>query len=130
MIVNLIGGQEVGLPIEHQEVLCVDIGDNNIGVELFMFYDQEKDMFYKKERPYTPEPQLTPAEQREQAYTSLTHKADGTPLIVWGSQPMTVDQANQRWLDYFAEGNTKANELSGLIVSAKSYIRDLYPNIQ
>ncbi|MFV0517830.1 MAG: hypothetical protein ACK5MV_10595 [Aminipila sp.] len=73
-------------------------------------------------------PQLTQSEQREQAYTSLTHKTDGTPLIVWESQPITVEQTNQKWLDYSAEGNVKANELSALIVSAKAYIRELYPD--
>ena len=70
----------------------------------------------------------TPTEQREEAYTSLTHKSDGTPLIEWEGQVITVDISNKKWLDYSAEGSTIANELSALIVTAKAYIRELYPD--
>lgn len=78
------------------------------------------------ERP--PEPQPIPSEQRESAYSTLTHKEDGTPLITWEGQNITVNKASEKWLYYSSEGSETANELSAIIVEAKSYIRELYPD--
>lgn len=44
MRVNLIGGEEEGLPIEHTAVICVDIGERT-DVELGMKYDVETGNF-------------------------------------------------------------------------------------
>ena len=75
-----------------------------------------------------PVPDLTPAQQREQAYETMLYNADGGKLIEWEGEAITVDQANDLWLKYSAEGNTIADTLSGLIVNAKEYIRQLYPD--
>lgn len=47
MKVNLVGGNEVGLPIDHPAVICVDIGDKQ--VEEGMSYDIGTEEFYWKE---------------------------------------------------------------------------------
>lgn len=74
------------------------------------------------------DPQPIPSEQRESAYSTLTHKTDGTPLITWEGQNITVNKASEKWLYYSSEGSETANNLSVLIVEAKSYIRELYPD--
>lgn len=62
----------------------------------------------------------TAAELREQAYE--TEK-----LIEWDGDMLTVDEANQMYLRYDAEGyTTKANELTTLISQAKAEIRARY----
>lgn len=55
MRVNLIGGPEVGLPIEHPQVLCIDIGDRT-DVKVFMKYDEHTGEFYEEAHELTPEP--------------------------------------------------------------------------
>ena len=73
---------------------------------------------------------LTAQEKREEAYETMLYKEDGTTaLILWENVAITVDTANKKWLDYSAEGSTTANDLSALIVSAKGYIRELYPDV-
>lgn len=64
---------------------------------------------------------FTPAELREQAYR--TEK-----LIAWGQDAITVDEANDMWLKYDAEGNDKAALLTDLIAAAKADIRERYPD--
>lgn len=61
----------------------------------------------------------TAAELREQAYE--TEK-----LIVWDGDMLTVDEANKIFLQYDAEGNEKAEELTILIAHAKAEIRKRY----
>lgn len=69
-----------------------------------------------------PEPeQPTPSEQREQAYETMK-------IIEWQGEQITVDEANDLWLKYSAEGSEVANTLSELIVKAKAHIRELYPD--
>lgn len=69
-----------------------------------------------------PEPeQPTPAEQREQAYETMT-------IIEWQDELITVDTANDLWLKYSAEGSDVANTLSALIVEGKGKIREQYPD--
>lgn len=73
----------------------------------------------------------SPAERRKQAYGAMLHKADGSVLITWSGNAITVDQANKVYMEYFAEGRDKAgtaSEIQTLIVLAKAYIRELYPN--
>lgn len=71
---------------------------------------------------------LIPApEKRQQAYTNMRQKEDGTPLILWQDVGLTVDEAKEQYLNYVAEASTKAETLQGLIKDAKSYIRGLYP---
>jgi len=65
--------------------------------------------------PYTPE------ELRERAYE--TEK-----VISYEGAMLTVDEANRKWQEYQAEGNSKANELTTLIASAKTTIREQYPD--
>lgn len=79
------------------------------------------------ERP--PEPQPTPSEQREVAYETMTQKEDGTALLEWEGKEITVNMAADKWKFYSSEGSDIANEISRLIVIAKSYIRELYPEI-
>ena len=64
---------------------------------------------------------FTPEELREQAYETES-------LIEWGGIMMTVDEANDMFLKYDAEGNTKANELTTLIAVAKAGIRERFPD--
>lgn len=78
----------------------------------------------KKETPIEP----TTQQQREEEYETMLYKEDGNALILWEGEPITVDTANKKWLDYSAEGSEVANELSALIISAKAYIRELYPD--
>lgn len=63
----------------------------------------------------------TPNELREKEYIS-------NPLINWDNKTITVNEANQIYLAYFAENNSKSIEIQSLIISAKEYIRNLYPD--
>lgn len=65
---------------------------------------------------------FTPMELREKAYE--TEKC-----IEWDGNIMTVDEANDMFLKYDAEGNTKANGLTSLIASAKAEIRERFPDV-
>lgn len=61
------------------------------------------------------------AELRERAYE--TEK-----LVNFENEILTVDEANKKWQEYQAEGNTKATELTALISAAKNRIREQYPD--
>ena len=63
----------------------------------------------------------TPKELREHAYE--TEK-----IIRYEGDMLTVDEANSKWQEYQAEGNSKANELTTLIANAKATIREQYPD--
>ena len=65
--------------------------------------------------------------QRERNYRCRTVTEEGEFLIPWDNRALTVDQANDLWFKYMAEGSTKADELTALIAAAKAYIRELYP---
>lgn len=68
--------------------------------------------------PYVP----SPAERRE-------HEYETTPCISWGGEQITVDQANQKWSAYTAEGDVEiAQELTALIADAKANIRKQIPD--
>lgn len=116
MRVNLIGGEPEGLPIEHPLVICLDI-TNIPDVKIGMKYNPETNTFYEK--PLSED--IAPHEKRSNAYQTLQ-------LISWGESTITVDQANQIYLDYFAEANPKADQIQPLIIEAKAYIRSLYPD--
>lgn len=63
----------------------------------------------------------TPKEMRERVYE--TEK-----IISYEGDMLTVDEANRKWQEYQAEGNSKANELTTLIANAKATIREQYPD--
>lgn len=63
----------------------------------------------------------TPKELRERVYE--TEK-----IISYEGDMLTVDEANRKWQEYQAEGNSKANELTTLIANAKAMIREQYPD--
>ena len=63
----------------------------------------------------------TPKELRERVYE--TEK-----IISYEGDMLTVDEANRKWQEYQAEGNSKANELTRLIANAKATIREQYPD--
>lgn len=67
------------------------------------------------------EPDISPAELREQAYN--TERS-----IEWDHKHLTVSEAAVLWQFYAAEGSEKASELGTLIASAKEAIRKEYPN--
>lgn len=67
------------------------------------------------EIPLPPEP--TNEEKREMAYN--TEK-----VIEWDNSLITVTHAAQLWQYYAAEGSEKATQLTALISSAKSEIRE------
>ena len=75
------------------------------------------------EPPTPPEP--TPADRRREAYETEA-------IINWpenSTEKITVDQANQLWLDYSAEGKEDiAAKLQDLIAIAKGDIRERYPD--
>ena len=80
-------------------------------------YSEDKGIYWE----YIP---FTPAELREQAYE--TEKC-----IEWDGDMLTVDEANQMYLRYDAEGyTTKANELTTLISQAKAEIRARYADAE
>ena len=67
-------------------------------------------------------PELTPAEQREQAYNT-------DPCVSWDGAMLTVTEAAQKWQYYAAEGDAaKADALTALIAEAKATIREKYPD--
>lgn len=65
--------------------------------------------------PYTPE------EMRERAYET-------DKVIGYEGKMLTVDEANRKWQEYQAEGNSKAAELTTMIANAKATIREQYPD--
>lgn len=65
----------------------------------------------------------TPKELRERVYE--TEK-----IISYEGDMLTVDEANRKWQEYQAEGNSKANELTTLIANAKATIREQYPDAE
>lgn len=71
---------------------------------------------------YHSEPELTPAEQREQAYNT-------EPCVPWDGTMLTVTEAAQRWAYYAAEGRSdKTDALTALIAAAKERIRAQWPD--
>lgn len=64
---------------------------------------------------------FTPEELRERAYE--TEK-----VVSYEGVMLTVDEANRKWQEYQAEGNSKTNELTALIANAKAAIREQYPD--
>lgn len=78
-------------------------------------YSEDKGVYWE----YIP---FTPAELREKAYE--TEK-----LIEWDGDMLTVDEANKAFLQYDAEGNEKADELTTLIAHAKAEIRKRYADV-
>lgn len=65
--------------------------------------------------PYTSE------ELRERAYET-------DKVISYEGKMLTVDEANRKWQEYQAEGNSKATELTTMIANAKATIREQYPD--
>lgn len=53
--VSLIGGAEEGLPIEHPDVICIDIGER-IDVKVGMKYREDTGEFYED----VPDPIIVP----------------------------------------------------------------------
>lgn len=86
--------------------------------------DTYKDGVWSKKERITQ--RKLPQQKREQAYETTRYKASETPLISWKDEALTVNEANEKWLHYSAEGSEIANELSVLIAIAKEYIRELY----
>ena len=64
---------------------------------------------------------FTPEELRERAYET-------DKVISYEGKMLTVDEANRKWQEYQAEGNSKANELTTMIANAKATIREQYPD--
>lgn len=64
---------------------------------------------------------ISPEEKRKEAYkTDL--------IITWENKMITVDEANKIFVEYFAEGNSKSDEIQILIIAAKEEIREKYPD--
>lgn len=67
---------------------------------------------------------LDPKQLRERAYTT------GESSILWKDRVMTIDEANTRFIQYFAENNAVDSEaLQELIKIEKERIRIKYPDI-
>lgn len=87
-----------------------------------VYRDMTPEEIAEMERQQAEMPDLTPAEQREQAYNTQ-------PCIEWDGAMLTVTQAAQQWAYYAAEGNAeKTDELTALISDAKESIRAQYPD--
>lgn len=68
------------------------------------------------------EPVLTPKELREKAYET-------DKIISWDDSMLTVDEAEDLFMKYFAEGKEEVySVLRDLISAAKDYIREQYPD--
>lgn len=72
--------------------------------------------------------EIPSSELRERAYECMTTKEDGTALITWEGSAITMDRANKVYLEYSAENSPRAAEIQALIIPAKVYIRELYPD--
>lgn len=73
-------------------------------------------------QPPEPDPEHTPAKQRENAYNTQA-------VIPWDGEMLTVTEASQKWQYYAAEGDTaKTDELTAMIAEAKASIREQYPD--
>ena len=78
----------------------------------------KKELAENKVAESEPEPELTPAERREQAYNT-------EPCVALDGSMLTVTEAAQLWQYYAAEGRTdKTDELTALISAAKASIRE------
>ena len=62
-LVNLVGGSEVGLPIEHPDVICIDIGDRT-DVKENMTYNPETNSFTDSFPSLEPSPEPPTTEDR------------------------------------------------------------------
>lgn len=72
--------------------------------------------------PIEQPPELTPAQQRENAYAN-------DRIVEWQEELITVDEANDLFIKYFAEDSANADILRALIIVAKSNIRENYPDL-
>jgi hypothetical protein len=70
-----------------------------------------------------PEPaELTPAEQRKEAYNTQV-------AILWEGEELTVSQAAQKWQYYAAAGEMEqASAITSLIAETKKEIRAQWPD--
>jgi hypothetical protein len=67
---------------------------------------------------------VAPGDRRMFAYETMRFREDGTPLIAWHGDALTVDEAVRVYLNYLAEDRHDVTEVvQGLIVGAKGYIR-------
>ena len=81
--------------------------------------------------PPEPEPIVpvlppTNKELRINAYETLTEKEDGTVLIPWRGKNYTVNGGMADWEHYY-KIEADAQALADQIVTARAYIRGLYP---
>ena len=75
------------------------------------------------ERPEPP----TQKQLRKSAYETMRYMEDGTPLIDWQGEHMTVDECITLGIHYeFRKENVVATTLSGFAIAATQYIRELY----
>lgn len=89
----------------------------------YVYYWRETSNNIKKYWEAQPDPEpLTPSQEREYAYE--------TELICkYGNGVYTVDEMNDLWFKYSAEGATeKVQEIQEIIVAAKEEIRKKYPD--
>jgi hypothetical protein len=86
-----------------------------------IFGDSYIDGEFRRVAPRPESAALTPVDQRERAYQSLQ-------IVDWNGKSITVDEANNIYLEYSAERSAKADEIQELIIAAKMYVRNLYPD--
>ena len=118
MYTYLIKGNEVVLVTEKEFDRSVTqetfpAKEDRENTHAILSYSEELGVYWN----YIP---FAPSEMREQAYR--TEK-----LIPWNDGLLTVDEGNDMWLKYDAEGSAKAAELTALISEAKEEIRARYP---
>lgn len=88
MIVNLIGGKEVGLPLEHPMVICIDISEHPQRNELKvgMSYDVNTDIFcdapLKKNDEAAPETKEEPQPTQEDMLMELLTQTTYTNCLL------------------------------------------------
>lgn len=58
------------------------------------------------------------------------HSYETDKVISYEGEMLTVDEANRKWQEYQAEGNSKANELTILIANAKTTIREQHSDTE
>ena len=107
------------------EKIRKDAAPDGMDIQLFGDRDEIDVITSWSPLPAPKPPEPAPAEKRKHAYET-------EQIINWPEnsiEMLTVDQANQLWLDYTAEGKDEvANKLRDLIALAKADIRERYPD--
>ena len=108
----------------NEDNICYCVSTYNTGIpaefeHIGMKYDGEN--FIEVEK--------TPSELRKSAYENMTKKEDDTPLLLFHEREYTVNDAIVEYRAYYEGLAPDANEFKTKINAARTYIRELYPEV-